>query len=83
MRLEDAKKKKNASQKSPPQQSITAKKSEAEPQNFLFEKEYIPGKGMKNGGYGGLLVGKHNIKQQKPFDMEAEQARTQKWLQEF
>ena len=57
-------------------------KSEARPQNFLFEKEYIKGKGMRNGGYGGLIVGKHYEKKQQGFDMAAEQARNQKWLQE-
>ena len=29
---------------------------EARPQNRFFDKEYIKGKGMKNGGFGGLLV---------------------------
>ena len=36
-----------------------AQKSEARHMYQLFEPEYIKGKGMKNGGYGGLVVGKH------------------------
>ena len=32
---------------------------EARPMNRFFEKEYIPGKGMKNGGMGDLIVGNH------------------------
>ena len=36
-----------------------AKKSEAAPMINMFDKEYLPGKGMRNGGYGGLIVGKH------------------------
>ena len=27
--------------------------------NRFFEKEFIPGKGMKNAGIGGLIVGNH------------------------
>ena len=36
-----------------------AMKSEARSPHHLFEKEFIPNKGMKNAGYGGLIVGKH------------------------
>lgn len=36
-----------------------AMKSEARSPHHLFEKEYLPGKGMKTGGHGGLIVGRH------------------------
>ena len=32
---------------------------EAAPQNELFDKQYIEGKGMRSGGFGDLLVYKH------------------------
>ena len=32
---------------------------EAAPMFNMFDKEYLPGKGMRNGGYGGLIVGRH------------------------
>ena len=58
-------------------------RNEARPQNFLFEKEFVKGKGMRNGGYGGLIVGKHYKMKHLDFDMEAEQARNKKWMEDF
>jgi len=34
-------------------------RSEARHHNHLFEKDFVSGIGMKNGGYGGLIVSKH------------------------
>lgn len=43
-----------------------ARKSEARHPFHLFEKEFMPGKGMKTGGHGDLIVGNHyKLKQQE------------------
>ena len=57
------------------------KRMEARHQNHLFDKEFVPGKGMKNGGYGGILVGKHYEMKQKLVNEEAEKARNKQWLE--
>lgn len=36
-----------------------ASMSESRSQTRFFAKEYIPGKGMRTGGYGDLIVGNH------------------------
>ena len=56
---------------------------EARPQNYLFEKEYVKGKGMKNGGYGGILVAKHYEMKRRLIDEEAERARSKQWLANY
>ena len=33
------------------------------PSFHLYDQEYIPGKGMKNGGHGSLLIGDHYARQ--------------------
>lgn len=76
LRMADARKKK---------QDEEARKqlarSESRPMNRLFDKEYIKGKGMKNGGYGGLIVGNHYKIKQQMVTAEMERARYQKWIE--
>ena len=54
LREEEYKKKKEAEER-----HVMLQKSEARPMLRMFDQEYIKGKGMKNGGYGGLIVGNH------------------------
>ena len=58
-------------------------KSEARHQHDLFDHEYVKGKGMKNGGYGGLLVGRHYTKVQETADLEKEREQYSKWLANY
>ena len=54
-------------------------KSEARHMNRLFDKEYIKGKGMKNGGYGGLIVGDYLKHRAAIEEAEKERLKFIKW----
>ena len=47
--------------------------------NRLFDKEYIKGKGMKNGGYGGLIVGDYLKHRAAIEEAEKERLKFIKW----
>ena len=51
--------------------------------NRFFEKEFIPGKGMKNAGIGGLIIGNHYEKKQIKAEKEQDKIRNAKWLENY
>lgn len=51
--------------------------------NRLFDKEYIKGKGMKNGGYGGLIVGDYLKHRAAIEEAEKERLKFIKWQADY
>ena len=51
--------------------------------NRFFEKEFIKGKGMKNAGIGGLIVGNHYKIKQENADQEQDKKKYSKWLSNY
>ena len=55
-------------------------KHEARHHFRLFEKEFVKGKGMKNGGYGGIIVGKHYQKIHQQEQDQIDKEKYDRWL---
>jgi len=58
-------------------------RSEARSMHRLFEPDYVKGKGVKSGGYGDIIVGRHYEMKKQFLDIEAEQRRNKSWLDDF
>ena len=78
IRLEQARKEKAAIER-----SEFLQKSEARPMFRLFDKEYLPGKGMRDGGSGSVIVGNHYKIKQQNIDKEAESEKNKLWLENY
>ena len=59
------------------------RRMEAAPMTNLFDREFVKGKGMKNGGYGGLIIGKHYKLKEEFADIEKEKEKYSKWLSSY
>ena len=65
-----------------PRKPIEGVKEPVTPHNHLFEQEFVPGKGHKSGGMGGLFV-KRQLSVSELAAQEKEQKRMARWLEQY